>query len=390
MQNQTFNFDEPLVRCGTGCVKWDMAPHHPGQDEVIPLWVADMDFAVAPAIQEAVRQRAEHPIYAYTLVGDEYYDAIISWFQRRHGWNIAREHILYTTGVVPAISCTLQALAMAGEKVVILSPDYNCFFSSIRNSGCEVSECVLQFSRSNNRFEIDWDDFEERCADEKATIFLLCNPHNPTGRVWHRDELQLMSDICRRHHVTIVSDEIHCELIMPGNTFVPMATVDDDAIILNSSSKSFNTAGLQIANIICTDSEKRRRIERAININEVCDVNPFAPLALIAAYNDSEAWVDELNQYLWGNYTALCDFVTQHIPSWTVMPLEGTYLVWVKIKDCNDIATYSKDILEKAKVWVNPGTMYGPQSGEGYLRINIACPRSLLLEALSHIARVMF
>jgi len=380
-----YDFDEIIERRGTGCVKWDES-----EEGVIPLWVADMDFAVAPAIQEAVRQRAQHPIYAYTLVGDEYYDAIISWFQRRHGWTIAREHILYTTGVVPAISCTLQALAMAGEKVVILSPDYNCFFSSIRNSGCEVSECVLQFSRSNNRFEIDWDDFEERCADEKATIFLLCNPHNPTGRVWHRDELQLMSDICRRHHVTIVSDEIHCELIMPGNTFVPMATVDDDAIILNSSSKSFNTAGLQIANIICTDSEKRRRIERAININEVCDVNPFAPLALIAAYNDSEAWVDELNQYLWGNYTALCDFATQHIPSWTVMPLEGTYLVWVKIKDCNDIATYSKDILEKAKVWVNPGTMYGPQSGEGYLRINIACPRSLLLEALSHIARVMF
>ena len=380
-----YDFDEIIVRRGTGCVKWDES-----EEGVIPLWVADMDFAVAPAIQEAVRQRAQHPIYAYTLVGDDYYNAIISWFQRRHGWTIAREHILYTTGVVPAISCTLQALAMAGEKVVILSPDYNCFFSSIRNSGCEVSECVLQFSRNNNRFEIDWDDFEERCADEKATIFLLCNPHNPTGRVWHRDELQLMSDICRRHHVTIVSDEIHCELIMPGNTFVPMATVDDDAIILNSSSKSFNTAGLQIANIICTDSEKRRRIERAININEVCDVNPFAPLALIAAYNDSEAWVDELNQYLWGNYTALCDFVTQHIPSWTVMPLEGTYLVWVKIKDCNDIATYSKDILEKAKVWVNPGTMYGSQSGEGYLRINIACPRSLLLEALSHIARVMF
>jgi len=380
-----YDFDEIIVRRGTGCVKWDES-----EEGVIPLWVADMDFAVAPAIQEAVQQRAQHPIYAYTLVGNEYYDAIISWFQRRHGWTIAREHILYTTGVVPAISCTLQALAMAGEKVVILSPDYNCFFSSIRNSGCEVSECVLQFSRNNNRFEIDWDDFEERCADEKATIFLLCNPHNPTGRVWHRDELQLMSDICRRHHVTIVSDEIHCELIMPGNTFVPMATVNDDAIILNSSSKSFNTAGLQIANIICTDSEKRRRIERAININEVCDVNPFAPLALIAAYNDSEAWVDELNQYLWGNYTALCDFVTQHIPSWTVMPLEGTYLVWVKIKDCNDIATYSKDILEKAKVWVNPGTMYGSQSGEGYLRINIACPRSLLLEALSHIARVMF
>ena len=378
-----YNFDEIIVRRGTGCVKWDES-----EEGVIPLWVADMDFAVAPAIQEAVRQRAQHPIYAYTLVGDDY-DAIISWFQRRHAWTIAREHILYTTGVVPAISCTLQALTMAGEKVVILSPDYNCFFSSIRNSGCEVSECVLQFNSSAHRFEVDWDDFEARCADEKTTIFLLCNPHNPTGRVWHRDELQLMSDICRRHHVTIVSDEIHCELVMPGNTFVPMATVDSDAIILNSSSKSFNTAGLQIANIICTDSEKRRRIDRAININEVCDVNPFAPRALIAAYNDSEQWIDALNEYLWGNYTALCDFVAQHIPRWTVMPLEGTYLAWVKVKDCRDIDSYCNDILKKAKVWVNPGTMYGPQSGQGFLRINIACPRSLLLEALSHIAGVM-
>ena len=379
-----YDFDEIIVRRGTGCVKWDES-----EEGVIPLWVADMDFAVAPAIQEAVRKRAEHPIYAYTLVGDDYYDAIISWFQRRHAWTIAREHILYTTGVVPAISCTLQALTMAGEKVVILSPDYNCFFSSIRNSGCEVSECVLQFNSSAHRFEVDWDDFEARCADEKTTIFLLCNPHNPTGRVWHRDELQLMSDICRRHHVTIVSDEIHGELIMPGNTLVPMATVDADAIILNSSSKSFNTAGLQMANIICTDSEKRRRIDRAININEVCDVNPFAPRALIAAYNDSEQWIDALNEYLWGNYTALCDFVAQHIPRWTVMPLEGTYLAWVKVKDCRDIDSYCNDILKKAKVWVNPGTMYGPQSGQGFLRINIACPRSLLLEALSHIAGVM-
>ena len=379
-----YDFDEIIVRRGTGCVKWDES-----EEGVIPLWVADMDFAVAPAIQEAVRQRAQHPIYAYTLVGDDYYDAIISWFQRRHAWTIAREHILYTTGVVPAISCTLQALTMTGEKVVILSPDYNCFFSSIRNSGCEVSECVLQFNSSAHRFEVDWDDFEARCADEKTTIFLLCNPHNPTGRVWHRDELQLMSDICRRPHVPIVSDEIHCELVMPGNTFVPMATVDSDAIILNSSSKSFNTAGLQIANIICTDSEKRRRIDRAININEVCDVNPFAPRALIAAYNDSEQWIDALNEYLWGNYKALCDFVAQHIPRWTVMPLEGTYLAWVKVKDCRDIDSYCNDILKKAKVWVNPGTMYGPQSGQGFLRINIACPRSLLLEALSHIAGVM-
>lgn len=380
-----YDFDKLIERRNTGCVKWDECPN----SDIIPMWVADMDFAVAPAIQEAVRQRAEHPIYAYTLVGNDYYDAIIRWFQRRHQWTITREHILYTIGVVPAVSCTLQALTMAGEKVVMLSPDYNCFFSSIRNSGCEVSESVLQFSHSNNRFEVDWTDFEVRCADEKTTVFLLCNPHNPTGRVWHRDELQRMSDICRRHHVRIVSDEIHCELIMPGNTFVPMAIVDADAIVLNSPSKSFNIAGLQTANIICSDPATRRRIDRAININEVCDVNPFGPVALIAAYNESEQWLDELNGYLWGNYTALCDFVAQHLLKWKVMPLEGTYLAWVDVSLCCDnVAVYCEQLIQEAKVWLNPGTMYGPQSGEGYLRINLACPRSRLLEALQRIANI--
>ena len=380
-----YDFDKLIERRNTGCVKWDECPN----SDIIPMWVADMDFAVAPAIQEAVRQRAEHPIYAYTLVGNDYYDAIIRWFQRRHQWTITREHILYTIGVVPAVSCTLQALTMAGEKVVMLSPDYNCFFSSIRNSGCEVSESVLQFSHSNNRFEVDWTDFEVRCADEKTTVFLLCNPHNPTGRVWHRDELQRMSDICRRHHVRIVSDEIHCELIMPGNTFIPMAIVDAYAIVLNSPSKSFNTAGLQTANIICSDPATRRRIDRAININEVCDVNPFGPVALIAAYNESEQWLDELNGYLWGNYTALCDFVAQHLLKWKVMPLEGTYLAWVDVSLCCDnVAVYCEQLIQEAKVWLNPGTMYGPQSGEGYLRINLACPRSRLLEALQRIANI--
>ena len=380
-----YNFDEIIERRGTGCVKWDAEPNV--QRDIIPLWVADMDFAVAPAIQEAVSKRASHPIYAYTLVGDDYYEAIISWFQRRHNWTIMREHILYTTGVIPAMSCAIKALTMPGEKVVILSPDYNCFFSSIRNNGCEVSESVLQFRTS--RFEVDWQDFEARCADEKVTVFLLCNPHNPTGRVWTREELQRMSDICHKHHVRIVSDEIHCELIMPGITFCPMGTIDTEAVILNSPSKSFNTAGLQIANIICTDAEIRRRIDRAININEVCDVNPFAPAALIAAYNDSEQWLDELCPYIWGNYNVLCDFVAKHLPKWKVMPLEGTYLAWVDVSACCDsVTTYCDELIKKAKVRLNPGTMYGTESGKGYVRINLACPRPLLIEALNRIIRI--
>ena len=396
-----FDFDTLIDRRGTGCVKWDAAPttddcapaklqtsNFKFQRDLIPLWVADMDFAVAPAIQEAVCRRAQHPVFGYTHVGDDYYDAIISWFDRRHHWHIEREHILYTTGVVPAMSCAIKALTMPGERVLILSPDYNCFFSSIRNNGCEVLENVLRWNRNKQeRFEVDWQDFEACCADDKTTVFLLCNPHNPTGRVWTREELQRMADICHRHQVRIVSDEIHCELIMPGHTFCPMATVDADAVILNSPSKSFNTAGLQIANIICRDAATRRRIDRAININEVCDVNPFAPEALKAAYNDSEAWLDALNGYLWDNYQALSTFCAEHLPEWRVMPLEGTYLVWVEVSlCCNSVAAYTDSILRATGVWLNPGTMYGPVSGEGYLRINIACPRSRLLDALRRIA----
>ena len=403
------DFDYPISRRGTGCVKWDEEPpcqsgNEPRQEgeDIIPLWVADMDFAVAPAIQEAVKRRAMHPVFGYTHVGDEYYDAVISWFQRRHQWTIHRSEIIYTTGVVPALSATLQALTMHGEKVLMLSPDYNCFFSSIRNSGCEVLEAPLispQLGGSPNLhrsvdgiFEIDWDDFEQKCSDEKCTVFLLCNPHNPTGRVWSHDELEHMNDICMKHGVKVVSDEIHCELVMPGHTFHPFAAVSEacrqNSVVLNSPSKSFNIAGLQIANIICPNSEWRRRIDRAININEVCDVNPFGPLALIAAYNDSEEWLDQLNQYLWQNYQALCDFAAENLKDWHVCPLEGTYLVWVDITATGMTAQdYADHLMSKARVWVNPGTMYGPQSGEGYIRINIACPHQLLMEGLERIKR---
>ena len=382
-----YNFDERIDRRGTGCVKWDMAP----DKDVLPLWVADMDFRAAPAILEAVKKRAEHGVFGYTVVEDDYYDAVISWFRRRHQWHIQREEILYTTGVVPAMSVAVKALTMPGEKVIILSPDYNCFFSSVRNNGCEVVEAVLV--RTGSRFTVDWQDFEAKCADEKATVFLLCNPHNPTGRVWTKEELEQMNDICLRHHVKVVSDEIHCELMMPGHVFQPFAAVSEacrqNSVILNSPSKSFNIAGLQAANIICSQPEWRRRLDRAININEVCDLNPFGPVALKAAYNESEDWIDELNQYLWGNYQALCAFAKEHLPQWSVCTLEGTYLPWIDITATGMTSQeYSDLLLRKAKVWVNPGTMYGPQSGEGYIRMNIAYPRSILTEALQRI-RVM-
>ena len=389
MERKDWSFDEIIERRGTNCVKYDETI----LEDVIPLWVADMDFKVAPAIQKAVRKRAEHGVYGYSIVPDAYYDAVISWFQRRHAWTIHRGEILYTIGVVPAMSVAIKALTMPGEKVVILSPDYNCFFSSIKNNGCEVVECALK-PTPNGRFEVDFADFEAKCADEKTTVFLLCNPHNPTGRVWTKDELERMNDICMQHHVKVVSDEIHCELVMPGHTFQPFAAVSEacrmNSVILNSPSKSFNIAGLQTANIICARPEWRRRLDRAININEVCDLNPFGPVALIAAYNESEDWLDALNLYLWDNFTVLRDFVAEKLPQCIVTPLEGTYLVWVDVSAFGiPVDELCNRLLTEGRVWVNPGTMYGPETGRGYIRINIACPRSRLLEGLARICQVL-
>ena len=379
-----YNFDELVERRGTNCVKWDESP----SADVIPLWVADMDFRVAPAIQKALQQRVEHGVFGYNIVPESYYEAVISWFRRRHQWEIKRQWILYTTAVVPAMSCVIKALTMPGEKVLILSPAYNCFFSSIRNNGCEVLESPLK--PIGDTFEIDFIDFEAKCADEKTTLFLLCNPHNPSGRVWTKEELQRMYDICKKHGVKVVSDEIHCELIMPGHQFMPLGTITDDCVVMNSPSKNFNTAGLQIANIICSHPGWRRRIDRAININEVCDVNPFGIVALLTAYNESEDWIDELCQYLWGNYQVLCDFIGKNLPQWKVCRLEGTYLPWVDVSAMGiPVETLCQRLLQEAKVWINPGTMYGPQTGEGYVRFNIATQRARLMEALQRIKDVM-
>lgn len=384
----TFDFDTVINRRGTNSYKWDIVK----EEDVIPLWVADMDFKAAPAILEALKKRVEHGVFGYTLVPDSYYEAIINWFARRHNWQIDRSWIIYTTGVVPAVSCAIKALTLPGEKVLIQTPDYNCFFSSIKNNGCEVAENELL--RRGDSYEVDFEDFERQCADEKTTVFLLCNPHNPAGRVWTKEELERMNDICLAHGVRVISDEIHCELVMPGHRFTPFAAISDacrdNSVVLNSPTKAFNIAGLQIANIICADPAMRRRIDRAVNINEVCDVNPFGVVALQAAYNESEEWLDSLNHYIWGNYLALKEFIAKELPRLEVARLEGTYLAWVDIKatGLTSDEAYEK-LMKEGRVYVNSGTMYGRRAGEGYLRINLACPRATLLEGLKRMGGVL-
>ena len=375
-----YDFDKITSRRGTNSYKWDSTD----DKDVLPMWVADMDFQTAPCIINALKKRVDHGIFGYTRVPEEYYEAVISWFGRRHNWQPEREWFIYTSGVVPALSAIIKALAKEGDRILTLTPVYNCFFSSIRNNGCELSSCALKYE--NNTFSIDYDDLERRAADPKTTLMLLCNPHNPSGRVWTREELRRIGDICIKHNVIVVSDEIHCEIVHPGYKYIPFASISEEfqkhSVTCISPSKAFNIAGLQIANIIVENEEWRQRIDKAININEVCDVNPFGVIATIAAYNEGGEWLDQLLQYIHANYLFFKAYCEEHLPQLPVAPLQGTYLAWM---DCRQLGIPSEELEEElmknAKLWLNAGSMYG-REGEGFMRWNLACPRQFVKEGL--------
>ncbi len=385
MTNMKYDFEKITQRRGTNSYKWDSTD----DKEVLPMWVADMDFPTAPCIINALEKRVEHGIFGYTRVPEEYYDAVISWFSRRHHWKPKREWFIYTSGVVPALSAVIKALTNVGDKVLTLTPVYNCFFSSIRNNGCELDSCALRYE--NNTFSIDYEDLERRAADPKTTLMLLCNPHNPSGRVWTREELRRIGDICIKNNVVVVTDEIHCELVHPGFTYTPFASVSEEfqkhSVTCVAPSKAFNIAGLQIANIIVENDKWRQRIDKAININEVCDVNPFGVIATIAAYNEGEEWLNQLLQYIHGNYLFFKDYCEEHLPQLPVAPLEGTYLAWM---DCRSLGISSEELeeelMKEAKLWLNAGSMYGKE-GEGFMRWNLACPRQLVKEGLERFSQ---
>jgi len=381
-----YDFSRPTDRRGTDSYKWDSAP----EADIIPLWVADMDFETFPAITEALQRRVAHGIFGYTRVPEAYYEVVCRWFKKRHGWHINREDIIYTSGVVPAVSAVIKALTLPGDQVIVQGPVYNCFFSSIRNNGCEMVSNSLIYNKEELRYEIDFDDLERKLKHERARLMLLCNPHNPGGRVWTRDELTRVAELCRKYGMRVVSDEIHCELTLYDNEYVPFGSLPDelsrDSITCCSPSKAFNTAGLQIANIVCRDAEVRNRIDRAININEVCDVNPFGVIALQAAYSDEGyEWLTQLRKYISANYDLLLERFARELPKCKVMRMEGTYLAWI---DCSELHISSDEIEEmlmhENKVWVNAGSMYGAE-GAAFIRINMACTSEVLNEGITRI-----
>ena len=384
-----YNFDKQVDRRGTNCVKWDEFD----DPEIIPMWVADMDFETAPCITKALKERMEHGCYGYTFVPDSFYKATIDWFSRRHGWKISgKQAFVYTSGVVPALSAIIKAMAKAGEKVLIQTPVYNCFFSSIRNNGCEVVENPLLQCEC---VSVDWEDFERKCADPKVKVFVLCNPHNPVGRVWTKEELTRMGNICLNNGVFVISDEIHCEFVYSKEApYTPFASISEDfaqnSAVCVSPSKAYNIAGLQIANIIAENSDVRARIDKAININEVCDVNPFGVIALQAAYSkEVEEWLNELCEYIHGNYLLAKSMIEKDLSEVKIAELQGTYLMWADVKALGLKSAELCHLLQKeGKVYVNPGTMYGEKTGEGYIRINLATRRSLVEEGMRRLVRV--
>lgn len=382
-----YDFDTIIPRRGTHSYKWD-SPEAPG---TLPMWVADMDFRAAPPIIAALEKRVQHGIFGYTRIPAECGQAVTGWLARRHGWKPDPSWIVYTTGVVPALSAIIRALTVPGDKVLVQTPVYNCFFSSIRNNGCLVEENPLLYRQG--KYLIDFEDLEIKAADPAVKLLLLCNPHNPAGRVWSRRELAAIESICRRNGVFVVADEIHNEIVFPGFRYTPFASLSEEAARNSatciSPSKAFNLAGLQMACIVAADAGIRQRIDKAVNINEVCDVNAFAVNAFMAAYNEGEEWLDELITYLDGNYRTLVQFMSIHLPQFQVLPLEGTYLAWI---DCSASGktgdALAGELLEKAGLMVNAGSMYG-RNGEHFIRVNLACPRTLLLQGLDKLKSVL-
>ena len=345
-----FDFDEIVNRRGTGSEKWD----GDATADLLPMWVADMDFRTSPAIIEALRKRVDHGIFGYEHVSDGYYDALINWFDRRHGWRMRREWIIYTTGVVPAVSAVIKAMTSPGDKVLVQTPVYNCFFSSIRNNGCVMEDNKLVYH--DGTYTVDFDDLERKASDPAVKVLF------------------------------VLSDEIHCDIVMPGYKYTPFASLSDEFLqhsaTCTAPTKTFNIAGLQIANITVADKDARQRVDRAININEVCDVGPMGVTALQAAYNHGEEWLEELLEYLHGNYECLKEFFSENMPQLTVTKLEATYLVWV---DCSVLGkpstTIVEELKEQKKLWLNDGEMYGEKE-HPFVRINIACSRSVMLKGL--------
>ena len=374
MKNTEYDFESVINRKNTNSLKWDLF------DDDCPMWVADMDFKVSPAISEAIQKRASHPVYGYSIIPDSLFESYIGWWDRRYGLKMSRKEMLYATGVMPSISSMIRCLTDEGDGILIQSPVYHVFFYVIQDNNRKVVENKLIFD--NGEYKIDFDDLDEKLSEVR--MMMLCNPHNPVGKIWSKEDLNMIGELCKKHNVILISDEIHCDLTDPGKHYNPFMTSSDyeNSILCISPSKSFNVAGFQSSAVYTKNTEFLKKIKTQLHIDNSDSCNVFAVNAVKAAYNESEDWLEELRNVLYQNKQTVKDFLADELPIIRLIGCDATYLLWL---DCRDLNVSSKVLSEFLRqnqgLFLSVGSDFG-ESGDGFLRLNIACPPKLLKEGL--------
>lgn len=376
-----YDFDEIIDRKNTCSEKWAVSENE------LPMWIADMDFRTAPEIRAAMIRRAEHGVFGYSYVPDEWYSAYIDWWKKRHDLEIEKEWLIFCTGVIPAISSVVRKLTTPAEKVLIQTPVYNIFFNCILNNGRQVTENPLKYDGEG--YSIDFDDLEEKLSDPQTTLMLLCNPHNPVGKIWDKETLARIGELCKKHNVIVLSDEIHCDLTDPKRGYIPFASVSETnrsrSVTCISPTKAFNMAGMHTSAVIVPDMGLRNRVNRALNTDEIAEPNAFAVAAAVAAFTEGGEWLDELREYIYDNKKIVSEFIKKEVPQIKLVPSEATYLLWL---DCTSLGIDdpAQLIREKTGLFLSDGNIYGG-CGKGFMRMNIACPRAVLKEGLERLKK---
>ncbi|MBQ7152344.1 MAG: pyridoxal phosphate-dependent aminotransferase [Clostridia bacterium] len=377
-----YDFDKVINRRHTDSTKWSVP------DTELPMWVADMDFATAPQIIDALRSRTDHGIFGYTEVTDEWYEAYDKWWRERHGMGMEKESLLFCTGVVAAISSTVRKLTKPGDRVVVQTPVYNIFFNSIVNNGCAVFENRLIYD--GEHYSVDFDDLEKKLSEPDVRLMILCNPHNPVGKIWDCETLDKIGELCQSHGVTVLSDEIHCDVASPGHAYVPFASVSDvcrnNSITCVSPTKAFNLAGIQTAAIYIPNKDLYAKINRAINTDEVAEPNVFATVGAVSAFTKGGEWLDQMNEYVSNNKETVCSFLHERLPGVRAVRGDATYLVWLDVSSYGNSRDVAGFLREKTGLYVTAGSVYG-KNGDGFLRMNVACPSSTLFDGLDRLER---
>ncbi len=381
-----YNFDTIADRRNINSMKWNIGP-----DE-IPLWVADMDFDTAPEIKEVILQRAQAGAYGYAETNQDWENAYCLWWKKRYNFEIQKEWLIFSTGVVPAISSTVRKITTPGENVLLLTPGYNIFFNSIVNNGRNPVECQLKYDGKS--YEIDFEDLETKLSDKQTSLMILCNPHNPVGKIWTKNQLAKIGSLCEKYNVVVLSDEIHCDITEPGKSYVPFASVNDvcrnNCIMAVAPTKTFNLAGLGTAAVIVPDENLRHKVWRGLNTDECGEPNAFAVQGAVSAFTKGEAWLEELRTYIWENRKLVEKFICQNIPQLKTVSSDATYLIWIDVsKSGMDGKTFAEKLRSETGLILSEGNQYG-KGGEGFVRMNLATSRRIVEDALERLKKFCY